>query len=400
MGSYIRARDSMGTKYPVPIKFEIEKCSGCGICYSVCPFDAISPGNGEKVKFDLEKCQLCGMCSSICPSSTIRTEYYDYESLIRNLEKKRKESKASNLLLMCRGVIPNFCDSSDLLKDIGSDFVTMRLPCVGRLKTEFYLQALALGFKKIITIQCSEDSCHYKMGSHFNKVRTLELKELLEEMGYGGAVEIIEHSHEIKYDPQKCVGCDKCVYICPYNAIEAQPLSTPKIHAEKCKKCGLCTIICPHLGLQIADFELESISSAISSYSEKVRKLKDKGVHPVILVFCCQWAEFSALDSIENGFLRENVALIEIPCFSSLNPSHIANALKSGFDGVMAVVCSDEDCQSKESRKETEESFDVLRLALGRLGLENRFSVIKTHPRHPKLFNESIESFLKVVEVL
>lgn len=388
----------MGTRHPVPIKFEIEKCSGCGICYSICPFEAISR-NGEEIKIDFEKCQLCGMCSSICPSSTIKIEYYDYESLIRSLEKKKEETKAENLLLMCRGAIPNFCDSSTILKDLGSDFVTMRLPCVGRLKTEFYLQSLAAGFKKIVVVQCSEDSCHYRKGSHFNKVRTLELKELLEEMGHRDAVEIMEHSHEIKYDPEKCVGCDKCVYVCPYNAIEAQPLATPKIHPEKCRKCGLCTIICPHLGLQIGDFEPENISLAISNYSEKVRELKDRGMH-VILVFCCQWAEFSALDNLENGFLRENVALIEIPCFSSLNPSHIAQALKSGFDGVLAVVCSDEDCRSKESRKETEESFNVLKLALRRLGLENRFSIIKTHPRYLKSFDENIETFLKVVEVL
>jgi len=389
----------MGTRYPVPIKFEIEKCSGCGICYSICPFEAISR-NGEKIKINFEKCQLCGMCSSICPSSTIKTDYYDYESLISEVKKKKQESDADKLLLMCRGAIPHFCDSIDVLKEGDSEFLTMRLPCVGRLKTEFYLQSLAAGFKKIITVQCTGDSCHYRKGSHFNKVRTLELKELLGEMGYGDVIEIIEHSHEIKYNPERCVGCDKCVYICPYDAIEAQPLSTPKIHPKKCKKCGLCTIICPHLGLQIEDFETENISSAISSYSKNVKELKNKGVSPVILVFCCQWAEFSALDNLENGFLRENVALIEIPCFSSLNPSHIAQALKSGFDGVLAVVCSDEDCQSKESRRETDESFDVLNLALRRLNLENRFSVIKTHPRYLKSFDENIDLFLKVVEVL
>jgi coenzyme F420-reducing hydrogenase delta subunit/Pyruvate/2-oxoacid:ferredoxin oxidoreductase delta subunit len=384
----------------VPLKVDTAKCSGCGICYSICPFGAITQGNGEKVNIDYEKCQLCGICYTGCPSSSIELEYYDHNYLVKELERKMEDSGAENLVMMCRGASPVSCDLIDLLKvEDSSKFVSLRIPCVGRIKTEFYLKALSMGIKKIITIQCSDEFCHYRSGSHFNKVRTQELRELLNQFGYGDVLEIIENPHQVKYDPENCVGCDKCVFVCPYGAIEAQPLATPKINTEKCNGCGLCTIICPHLGLQIEDFEPQNIELTISRYADEVNKIKKRG-ESAVLVFCCQWAEFSALDMVRDGFLRENVAVIEIPCYSSLNPSHVLQAFNLGFDGVMAFVCSDEDCKSRESRGQIEEGMNVLRLALRRMNLENRFIIQKSHPRYPGSFEEKLNSFLKVVDAL
>jgi heterodisulfide reductase subunit A len=207
---------------------------------------------------------------------------------------------------------------------------------------------------------------------------------------------VIENPQRIEYDPEKCIGCDKCVYVCPYDAIEAKPLSTPYIHASKCKACGLCTVICPHLAMQIKDFESEQINSAIMEYGSRLKELKEKG-KPVILVFCCQWAEFPALDRVENGFLKENAAIIEIPCFSALDPVHVLQALNIGFDGVLAIVCSDDDCKARESRDFVEEGIRTLKFALKKLNLDGKFVIRKTHPRYMERFEEKLEFFLEVL---
>jgi len=384
----------------MPVKIDSEKCSKCGVCYSVCPFDTISHGNGDCIVIDMNKCQLCGICYAGCPSSAISLEYYTYENLIDEL-KSELEPGTENLVLMCRGASQTSCDFVDKLKGgKKAKFVHLRLPCVGRVGIEFYLEAIELGIKKIISIQCGDEFCRYKDGSHLNRVKTAELNKLLEEVGYGDLIEVIESKYQVDYSPDKCVGCDKCVFICPYDAIEAKSLGTPKVNIEKCRGCGLCTVVCPHLGLQIGDYNFENVYSSIIDYGAEAIRLKENGFNePVVLVFCCQWAEFSRIDNIRNGFIRKNVAMIEIPCFSALNPSHILQAFNFGFDGVLGVVCSDEDCKNKETRESAEYVLRVFKSGLKLMNLEKRFDILKNHPRLIHGFDEKLDLFLKEVSL-
>lgn len=384
-----------------PVRIEEERCVGCGICFSACPFDAISK-NGT-INIDLEKCQLCGICSASCPSSLIDLGYYHYDLLLGKI-KKDLESGKKDLVLMCRGASPSYWKDSEVANILGSEgleqFSSLRLPCVGRLGTEFYLQALGLGVNNIYAIQCGESFCRYEKGSELNKIRVLELNEILKQLGYRDAVRVIENPNKVVYepDPQKCVGCDKCVYICPYDAIEALSFGTPQLDYQKCVGCGLCTVICPHQSLYMRNFEPDRISSAINDYREEVSQLRERGVYPIALVFCCQWADFTDLDNASNGFLRENVVLMEIPCFSSLDPAHVLQALEIGFDDVMAIVCPDEDCKSKESRKTVESNLQVLENALKESNLGGRFKIHKNHPRHPEGFELNLDLFFEEVE--
>ncbi len=43
----------------------MDKCRGCGLCVSACPFGALSM-NAGKAFIDYEKCTVCGACASIC----------------------------------------------------------------------------------------------------------------------------------------------------------------------------------------------------------------------------------------------------------------------------------------------------------------------------------------------
>jgi len=49
-----------------------EKCSGCGECVKICPFDAYLPHKRKaKAKVDSEKCYGCGICRNACPRGAI-----------------------------------------------------------------------------------------------------------------------------------------------------------------------------------------------------------------------------------------------------------------------------------------------------------------------------------------
>lgn len=57
-----------------PIWIE-EKCTHCGLCYPVCPDDAIPVGKDQKrTDFDYNACKGCMVCAKVCPFKAIEKE--------------------------------------------------------------------------------------------------------------------------------------------------------------------------------------------------------------------------------------------------------------------------------------------------------------------------------------
>jgi len=46
-------------------------CTGCGICISECPVDAITLSN-DQAEIDMSECIHCGVCHDVCPQDSIR----------------------------------------------------------------------------------------------------------------------------------------------------------------------------------------------------------------------------------------------------------------------------------------------------------------------------------------
>jgi len=53
-------------------EWKIDLCTQCGLCFPVCPDDAI-PVNGEckREDFDFDACKGCGVCAKVCPFKAI-----------------------------------------------------------------------------------------------------------------------------------------------------------------------------------------------------------------------------------------------------------------------------------------------------------------------------------------
>ncbi len=393
----------MSEKCLAVVNINQDLCSRCCVCHSLCPYEAINrePETG-KVEIDIKKCQVCGICYSSCPSAAIEMEYYNYDNLMDYVDCVQKQKKAATLVLMCRGNSPSTCEMEDILTNQGivkGNYLPLRIPCSGRVPTDFVFKVLNSGIKNIVSIQCDDKFCRYKEGTKINTRRMQLSKNVLEQLGFDkNAVRVVKYSRTAVWDNSKCVGCDKCVFICPYDAIKAEPFATPKIIQEECVGCGACALVCPHQAIEVKGFEFENV---IDRYGTTASVLKAKSKQPALLLFVCQWSEFSALDNPDNVLKGKNVLVLEVPCFKSLDPVHVVNALNCGFDGVMGVVCSAEDCKLQKGRDTAERNAGVLKAALKKLNLSDRFELFEaSSPRCEGDFSQKVDAFYQKLSAL
>lgn len=53
------------------LRLDVEKCSGCGICETVCPHTVFKVENPKAGLVDRDACIECGACAANCPTGAI-----------------------------------------------------------------------------------------------------------------------------------------------------------------------------------------------------------------------------------------------------------------------------------------------------------------------------------------
>ena len=56
------------------LNYDIEKCTGCGMCAIVCPHGVFEVTEGKAHITDKDSCMECGACAMNCPSQAIAVE--------------------------------------------------------------------------------------------------------------------------------------------------------------------------------------------------------------------------------------------------------------------------------------------------------------------------------------
>lgn len=59
-------------KNVVTLKYDGEKCTGCGMCVKVCPHNVFTMKEGKAFLSDRDSCMECGACAMNCPFSAIQ----------------------------------------------------------------------------------------------------------------------------------------------------------------------------------------------------------------------------------------------------------------------------------------------------------------------------------------
>lgn len=69
---------------PIISEVHTEKCSGCGICVPLCPYEAITlriVADRPRAEIDMTACKGCGVCTTACPSAAIVLHGYEEEQI-------------------------------------------------------------------------------------------------------------------------------------------------------------------------------------------------------------------------------------------------------------------------------------------------------------------------------
>jgi len=162
------------------IDIDYERCGLCGLCVSICPFNAISCED-DRITIDDFKCKGCGVCVSICPTKALEMNMETREKILKSIEVYSKYSHKPKIMAFCCEHCGYAAADEAGLKKIQYNpniFIEM-VPCTGRVDTEFILKSLEQGFDGVLVVGCKHGSCRYIDG-----INKLEKKiKILKDVG-------------------------------------------------------------------------------------------------------------------------------------------------------------------------------------------------------------------------
>jgi heterodisulfide reductase subunit A len=132
-------------------------------------------------------------------------------------------------------------------------------------------------------------------------------------------------------DSEKCTKCEKCVMICPVNAISLEPEIA--LDAFTCIGCGACLPECEFEALDMYHYNDSQIEAELKGVLEGKRE----GEEPVIIGFFGDRLAYTAADSAGTARMHYSpeIRIIRVPSAARIGLKHILFAFENGADGVL-----------------------------------------------------------------
>ncbi|MEX2719429.1 MAG: FAD-dependent oxidoreductase [Candidatus Sigynarchaeum springense] len=159
-----------------------DKCGLCGLCARSCPYNAIML-TSDRVIIDKFKCKSCGTCTSVCPTGAMELNVDSTDKILKSIEVMAKFKESPKILAFCcRSCGYAAADDAGIKRLLYSPGVLIiRVPCSGRVDSNFLITALEAGFDGVIVVGCKKDACRYIDGFYKAKQKVQLLQQVIGE---------------------------------------------------------------------------------------------------------------------------------------------------------------------------------------------------------------------------
>lgn len=175
-------RDEVVIKNPVAkIDYDICSALNCRFCIATCPYGAVKKAEG-KIDVDELMCMGCGVCSVTCGAGASQLERYTDEEILAQIRGTIRED--SVCCFLCRWSAYEAADKAGYERLKYPEKVRIiRMPCTGRVDTQFIIEAFNTGAYAVLIAGCYPDSCHYMSGNFKARRRATLAKPVLAQLG-------------------------------------------------------------------------------------------------------------------------------------------------------------------------------------------------------------------------
>jgi coenzyme F420-reducing hydrogenase delta subunit/ferredoxin len=170
------------------------RCTGCGICESVCNFNAIhiAPdkdfANSRKASVNVNACEGCGACVAACPTAALDQTCFSNAQIISQIETFLRDTRMDFpkvVVFSCHWCSYSAADTAGL-KRMAMDphFTVIRTMCSARVDPEWVLKALSKGADGVLVLAGHPGRCHYEIGNLRTRKRMTLLHNYLDQVGF------------------------------------------------------------------------------------------------------------------------------------------------------------------------------------------------------------------------
>ena len=164
-----------------------DKCTSCGICARVCPYNAITVDKKNKRPAVVIEaaCAGCGTCAAECPFDAIEMNHFTDTQILSQVHAiLEKEPREKVVCFACNWCSYAGADSAGVARlNYPTNVRLIRTMCSGRVDEKFIWKAFEAGAPVVLISGCHFGDCHYIDANHWTKKRVEKIWKKMEKWG-------------------------------------------------------------------------------------------------------------------------------------------------------------------------------------------------------------------------